>query len=124
MLGITNINYIAGGHHLAVVHAILAGTPAEEVTGILGAAAAATSQAQPQPANAQAPPAQAAASGASASGEVVQVSIDNFAFTPRTLTIRKGASVAWTNHDDIPHTVDQNDRIFSSPVLDTDQKFQ
>ena len=99
VLGITNVNYIAGGHQLAVLDSTLAGTPAEESIEILGAAAATTSQAQPQPAaNAQAPAA-APASSPSVSGEVVQVSIDNFAFTPRTLTMRKGTSVAWTNHD-------------------------
>jgi len=38
--------------------------------------------------------------------------------TPRWL------GVAWTNHDDIPHTVDDDDHIFASSVLDTNQKFQ
>src|SRR5436309_8934986 len=75
--------------------------------------------------SAQAPQAQAApASGDSSSGEVAQVSIDNFAFTPQKLTVKRGTSISWTNHDDIPHTVDQDDHIFSSSVLDTNQKFQ
>src|SRR6266436_638281 len=73
----------------------------------------------------QTPQAQAApASGDSSSGEVAQVSIDNFAFTPQKLTVKRGTSISWTNHDDIPHTVDQDDHIFSSSVLDTNQKFQ
>src|SRR5438874_7150670 len=52
VLGITNVNYMAGSHHLAVVDATLAGTPAEASTPILKAAAAtaaskASSQAAP-----------------------------------------------------------------------------
>ena len=35
----------------------------------------------------------------------VQVGIINFKFTPDTVTIKVGATVDWTNHDDIPHTV-------------------
>jgi 3',5'-cyclic-AMP phosphodiesterase len=127
VLGITNVNYMAGGHHLAVVDATLAGTPAEESIAILkGAAATAASKASSQPpTNTQTPQAQSApASGDSSSSEVVQVSIDNFAFTPQTLTVKKGTGVAWTNHDDIPHTVDHDDHIFASSVLDTNQKFE
>ncbi len=33
-----------------------------------------------------------------------QVKIDNFSFTPKTLTVPVGAAVTWTNQDDIPHT--------------------
>src|SRR5438552_7804217 len=75
VLGITNVNYMAGGHHLAVVDASLAGTPAEESIPILKAAAATAAS----KASSQAAP----ASGDSSSGEVAQVSIDNFAFTPQ-----------------------------------------
>lgn len=127
VLGITNVNYMAGSHHLAVVDATLAGTPAEESIAILkSAAAAAASKASAQPAaKAQMPQTQTAPAGTdSSSSGVVQVSIDNFAFTPQTLTIKKGTGVAWTNHDDIPHTVDQDDHTFASTVLDTNQRFQ
>src|SRR5207247_8995351 len=49
VLGITNVNYMAGGHHLALDHASLAGTPAEEPIPILNAAVAtAASKASPQ----------------------------------------------------------------------------
>ena len=33
------------------------------------------------------------------------ISIDNFTFTPQTLTVKAGTTVTWTNSDDIPHTV-------------------
>lgn len=33
------------------------------------------------------------------------VTIENFAFSPTTLTIQKGTTVTWTNQDSAPHTV-------------------
>ncbi|MER3447302.1 MAG: hypothetical protein C4291_10865 [Candidatus Dadabacteria bacterium] len=52
-----------------------------------------------------------------------QVNIDNFSFTPVTLTIPVGTKVTWINHDDVPHIVMNTDKHFVSPVLDTDEKF-
>ncbi len=52
-----------------------------------------------------------------------EVKIDNFSFTPKSITVRSGASVTWTNRDDIPHNVVSTEKKFSSPVLDTDQTF-
>jgi 3',5'-cyclic-AMP phosphodiesterase len=52
-----------------------------------------------------------------------QVRIDNFSFTPKSLTVKVGDTVTWTNQDDIPHNVVSTDKKFSSPVLDTDQAF-
>jgi plastocyanin len=52
-----------------------------------------------------------------------QVAIDNFSFAPRTLTVPVGATVTWTNKDDIPHTVVSTKKRFASPALDTDQQF-
>jgi plastocyanin len=52
-----------------------------------------------------------------------EVKIDNFSFGPAVVTIPVGATVTWTNHDDIPHTVVSNDGVFKSKVLDTDEKF-
>jgi plastocyanin len=54
----------------------------------------------------------------------VAVKIDNFSFTPQTITIPVGTEVTWTNQDDIPHTVVSDDKTtFKSPALDTDEKF-
>jgi len=36
---------------------------------------------------------------------VVQVAIQNFAFSPQTLTVAPGTTVVWTNKDTAPHTV-------------------
>ncbi|MCA1667271.1 MAG: cupredoxin family copper-binding protein [Thermomicrobia bacterium] len=52
-----------------------------------------------------------------------QVGIDNFAFGPKSLVVPVGATVLWTNHDDVPHTVTSRDKKFSSPALDTDEHF-
>ena len=49
--------------------------------------------------------------------------VDNFSFSPQTITIKPGTTVIWTNRDDIPHTVVSDDRVFKSKVLDTDDKF-
>lgn len=37
-------------------------------------------------------------------GEVV-VAIQNFAFDPKTVTVKKGTKVTWTNQDSVGHTV-------------------
>jgi len=55
--------------------------------------------------------------------ETMEVKIDNFSFGPATLTVPVGATVNWTNRDDIPHTVVSTDGLFKSKVLDTDEKF-
>jgi plastocyanin len=52
-----------------------------------------------------------------------EVKIDNFSFGPQTITVPVGATVTWTNRDDIPHTVVSTDGVFKSKVRDTDEKF-
>ena len=52
-----------------------------------------------------------------------EVKIDNFSFGPQTLTVPVGATVVWTNRDDIPHTAVSTDGVFKSKVMDTDEKF-
>jgi plastocyanin len=52
------------------------------------------------------------------------VSIDNFTFTPATLTVKAGTTVTWTNKDDIPHGIGSSTNAFAkSKALDTDDKF-
>jgi plastocyanin len=57
--------------------------------------------------------------------ETTEVRIDNFSFSPATLTVAAGTTVTWINRDDIPHTVVSTDdpKAFKSKVLDTDEKF-
>jgi plastocyanin len=54
-----------------------------------------------------------------------QVTIDNFAFNPKTLTVPVGTEVTWINRDDVPHTATSavKPRLFDSKTLDTDDKF-
>jgi plastocyanin len=54
-----------------------------------------------------------------------QVVIDNFTFSPATLTVPAGTAVTWVNHDDVPHTVTSpsRPRLLDSPTLDTDESF-
>ena len=64
----------------------------------------------------------AATPPANSSSEVA-VKIDNFSFSPATITVRAGTTVRWTNRDDIPHTVVSDDKVFKSKALDTDEAF-
>lgn len=52
-----------------------------------------------------------------------EIKIDNFSFTPPTVTVAAGTTVTWTNSDDVPHTIVSDDKVFKSKVLDTDEKF-
>jgi plastocyanin len=51
------------------------------------------------------------------------VKIENFTFTPKSVTVKAGTAVTWTNQDDIPHTVTSTTKQFKSKALDTDDKF-
>jgi plastocyanin len=51
------------------------------------------------------------------------VTIDNFTFTPKELTVGVGTTVKWVNHDDIPHTVVEKKTTFRSKALDTDDSY-
>jgi plastocyanin len=66
-------------------------------------------------------PQQQAASDETAGTEVI---IENFTFSPNTLTVPVGTEVTWENRDDIPHTVTSNDKTtFASTLLDTGDTF-
>ena len=105
-LGITDVNYLVSGTSLAIVDSPL---------GASGSSAPGNGGGSDRT--------QAAAVGAAAGG-ASEVKIDNFAFTPGAITVNSGTEVTWTNHDDIPHTVDSTQGKFKSAALDTDQKFQ
>ena len=53
----------------------------------------------------------------------IEVKIDNFTFNPKQVTVKAGDTIAWVNHDDIPHTVTSQTQAFRSKALDTDDKF-
>ena len=60
--------------------------------------------------------------GAPAYADGTEVTIDNFTFSPASLTVKVGTTVTWKNHDDIPHTVVSAGK-FRSKTLDTDDGF-
>jgi len=49
------------------------------------------------------------------------VNIQNFAFDPASLTVKKGATVTWTNNDSAPHRIKSD--TFNSPQLNSGQSF-
>jgi plastocyanin len=58
-----------------------------------------------------------------ADSDPAAVKIDNFTFTPKSMTVKAGTTITWTNQDDIPHTVTSSTKQFKSKALDTDDKF-
>lgn len=62
----------------------------------------------------------------SATGETAQpaeIKVDNFTFTPETLTVVANSTVTWTNKDDVPHVIASTDGLFRSKGLDTDDHY-
>ena len=53
----------------------------------------------------------------------MEVNIDNFAFTPKELTVKAGTTIVFHNRDDIPHSVVGSKGEFHSKALDTDDSF-
>src|SRR6478672_7364013 len=53
-----------------------------------------------------------------------EVVIDNFNFSPQTIAVPVGATVTWTNHDNVAHTVTSADNQFKkSAVLKAEERF-
>lgn len=52
-----------------------------------------------------------------------KVTISNSAFSPRTLTIKKGQTVQWTNSDNLDHSIKANDGSFKSGTLKRKQTY-
>jgi plastocyanin len=52
------------------------------------------------------------------------ISIDNFTFTPSSVTVKAGSTITWTNKDDIPHGIGSSNNAFAkSKALDTDDSY-
>jgi plastocyanin len=65
----------------------------------------------------------AGAAAVTAAASPATVQIDNFAFTPATLTVTAGTTVTWKNDDDSPHRIGDKNGTFKSAALDTDEIF-
>ena len=106
VLGVTDVTFIPGRSSLAVVDATLSGLPPAFE------AASHDAMMRRQSARKSAPLA------------ANEIGIDNFRFTPPTLTVKAGTKVVWINNDDVPHLiVNIQNKFRQSPVLDTDQRF-
>ncbi|MFN4218479.1 MAG: cupredoxin domain-containing protein [Candidatus Bipolaricaulia bacterium] len=59
-------------------------------------------------------------------GGTVNVSIVDFAFTPKTITVPVGTTVRWTNNGSAPHTVTSTSspRAFDSGTLNSGDSFE
>lgn len=62
-------------------------------------------------------PSEAAMEEEGAVMEKTSVEIKNFAFGPKTLTIKKGTSVTFTNQDSVAHTATADDGSFDTGLL-------
>jgi len=65
----------------------------------------------------------AALGAARAAAPAGAVTIDNFSFSPMAVTVPAGATVTWSNNDDIPHTVRAVDGAFRSQAMDTGEHY-
>lgn len=54
-----------------------------------------------------------------------KVAISNFSFSPSSITVKKGTTVTWTNHDSAAHTVAETDGKTgpNSQDIATDQSY-
>ncbi|MBI4092003.1 MAG: cupredoxin family copper-binding protein [Candidatus Levybacteria bacterium] len=50
--------------------------------------------------------------------EKINVEIKNFAFGPKTLTVKKGTTIVWTNQDSVGHTATSDDGNFDTGLLE------
>jgi plastocyanin len=104
VLGIADVTFIPGRKTLAVVDATLSGEPPA-----FASLAATGTPSRSAPTRVRAPN---------------EIGIDNFRFTPPTLTVPAGTRVTWVNDDDVPHLIaSTGGRFRSSPVLDTGQHY-
>ena len=55
---------------------------------------------------------------------VVDVSIEDFAFSPSALLVPAGTTVRWTNNDTVPHTVTSDAGLFDSGTLQPGDSFE
>ena len=61
---------------------------------------------------------------AATAGKQNTIEIKDFAFNPKTITVKSGEKITWINRDEEPHTIVSVEKQFKkSSALDTDQEF-
>jgi Icc protein len=109
VLGVREVHYLPSHRHLAVVDHTLSGNSPDAAfaAGEAGARAHATASSQDS-------------GKVSAAAGGTEVTIDNFAFSPKIVSMAAGSKLTWRNRDDVPHKVRSvGDRFAGSPLLDT-----
>ena len=105
VLGIASVAFVPGRGQLAIVDGTLSGAP----PAIAEASHEAMMKRSGKAAVAHGPN---------------EIGIDNFAFKPATLTVKRGTKVTWINDDDVPHLIVSTEGKFkSSSLLDTNGRF-
>jgi plastocyanin len=113
VLGVREVHYLPSNRHLAVVDHTLSGN-SPDAAFAAGEAAARSHGSMVASAATGASTRDAATLGAG------DVSIANFAFTPKIVKVSAGSKVTWRNDDDVPHKIQSSDNRFrGSPLLDT-----
>ncbi len=108
VLGLDSVTFVPGAHALAIVDSTLDGDAVAAGAMMAGMNHDAMSSTK-RPKLARLP--------------ANVVGIDNFAFEPRTLTVKAGTTVTWLNRDDVPHLIiSSTGKFANSKVLDTDQR--
>ncbi len=93
-------------------------------SGSTGAVASASVAVNPaSPTAATSPTAAASATGGTSTSQTRAVTIQNFAFAPKALTVPVGTRVTWTNKDTATHTVTATNHAFDSNDLQTGKSF-
>lgn len=109
VLGVREVHYLPSNRHLAVVDHTLSGNSPDAAFAAGEAAARAHAAETPQATN-----------GSTGSSIANEVTIDNFAFNPKIITVARGSKLTWRNRDDVPHKIQSADgRFTASPLLDT-----
>jgi plastocyanin len=99
-------------------------TAAQPTATTSGAAATTPTASPPKPTATTTPKATStSAPGGSPAASANAVDIQNFAFSPDTLSIPAGTTVTWTNLDSATHTVTADDGAFDSGNLPTSQTY-
>jgi plastocyanin len=68
-------------------------------------------------------PAASSSSSSSSSSGGVTIKAAGFAFAPKTVTVKKGQKVTWTNSDPAPHNVTSSDGTIKSKDFAKGQSF-
>jgi amicyanin len=65
----------------------------------------------------------ATTTAASTNGATAAVVIENYLYSPETLTVKAGTTVTWTNKDSVSHTVTTKATLFDSGLLGKDKSY-